>query len=414
MASSPHRGYLDSLPMAWSRERVGSIGQVVGGGTPSRAVTAFWGGDIPWITPGELEDSGAKRVARTRDAITAAGLAASGAVLLPAGALLVTTRATLGRRALAERPMATNQGFRSIVFDSNSSPDFYFHLTDRLKGEIARRASGTTFLEISGSQFADIQVPVPPLEEQKRIADVLDTLDDAIAASERTLAKERQLLFGLIDERVRAVVSDPRCVLRLGDLVDADPAAFIQTGPFGSQLHAWEYQAEGVPVFMPQDIVNGELKVATAAKVTPAKAASLARHILREGDVVVGRRGDLSRCADVGTDAAGGLCGSGSLLIRPSRGVTGQWLSMVYRHDFVQRQIAARAVGSTMMNLSAGLIRALRIPLPGPNERATIESSVAALTAQINSESRIGAKLRSLRAGIADDLLTGRVRTTVE
>jgi type I restriction enzyme S subunit len=294
-----------------------------------------------------------------------------------------------------------------------SDPRFLAHylLSDACAREARRVEVGSNYPAVNESDVRRFGVPCFPLFEQRRIAEILDRFDDAIAASERSLAKEHQLLLGLIDEGIRAAASDPHQVRRLGELVDADPAAFIQTGPFGSQLHAWEYQAGGVPVFMPQDIVDGELQVATAAKVTPQKAASLSRHILREGDVIVGRRGDLTRCATAGADSAGGLCGSGSLLIRPPRGVTGTWLAMVYRHDFVQRQIAARAVGSTMMNLSAGLIRALRVPLPGLNERATIERSVAALTSRIVSESSTRTKLRALRAGIADDLLTGRVQT---
>ena len=120
------------------------------------------------------------------------------------------------------------------------SPAFVKHTvtTDLVFRHAEANSIGTRMPRTSWSAVAEASVWLPPVAEQRRIAEILDTVDDTIAASERTLAKERLLLFGLIDERIRAVVAEPNQVRSLGELVDADPAAFIQTGPFGSQLHA--------------------------------------------------------------------------------------------------------------------------------------------------------------------------------
>jgi type I restriction enzyme S subunit len=147
-----------------------------------------------------------KYLVKTQETISKAGLARSGARLLPVNSLIVTTRATLGLVALTAVPTATNQGFKSIVFSSDADPTFYFHLFKLLKPEMERRASGTTFLEISGKQFSEILVPLPPIGEQRRIADILDAQDEEISATEQLLGKLKLQKLGLMVDLLDGVV----------------------------------------------------------------------------------------------------------------------------------------------------------------------------------------------------------------
>ena len=159
---STHEQALQRLPANWARTTIGDIASLHSGSTPSRNVPSYWGGDIPWVTPGELTDIRTKYLSETRDQITNAGLASCSAALVPRDSLLVTTRATLGSVALAAMPVTTNQGFRSVVFGPGAHPHFFYHLSSRLVREFTRRASGTTFLEISGREFAAVEVTLPP------------------------------------------------------------------------------------------------------------------------------------------------------------------------------------------------------------------------------------------------------------
>lgn len=195
-----YEAFLQQLPADWEQKEITQIGPVVGGGTPSRAVPSFWRGSIPWVTPGEVSGEAAKLLHDTNDHISASGLAGSGANLLPAGSLLVTTRATLGARVINAVPMATNQGFKSIVFKRPEEASYYFHLFEKVKPELVRRASGTTFLEISGTEFGAIKVPSPPPAEKLMIAQVLDTLDTAILQTEAIIEKLKQLKRGLLHD----------------------------------------------------------------------------------------------------------------------------------------------------------------------------------------------------------------------
>ena len=145
----------------WRECRLGDIGTVVGGGTPSRERADYWDGSIPWLTPGEITGNREKYVSETQDGISTLGLAASGAKLLSAGSLLMTSRASIGSCALAGKPMATNQGFTNLTPGTGIHPSFLFHLGLTLGREMTRRASGTTFLEISGGEFGRIAVRLP-------------------------------------------------------------------------------------------------------------------------------------------------------------------------------------------------------------------------------------------------------------
>ncbi|MYA16843.1 MAG: hypothetical protein F4Z28_08775 [Gammaproteobacteria bacterium] len=195
----------------WPQHELGQIGVVVGGGTPSRERTEYWGGPIPWLTPSELTKEHSKFVYETQDRMSELGLAASGARLLPVGSLLITSRASIGFCALAGVSMATNQGFKSLLPSDVVDPSYLYYVGQTLGREMTRRASGTTFLEISGSEFKRIEIPLPPLDEQRRIAGVLDTVDEVIRAHRRQLAKLRKLRGGLaadlLSGRVRTVVA---------------------------------------------------------------------------------------------------------------------------------------------------------------------------------------------------------------
>jgi|GEM_PF-292283 Restriction endonuclease S subunits len=432
-----YQRFLQNLPTDWDRKEIRRLGTVFGGGTPSRDVPSFWRGSIPWVTPGELSGNTTKCLHDTNEHISASGLAGSGANLLPVGSLMVTTRATLGARAINAVPMATNQGFKSIVFKDTADAEFYFHLFDKVQPELMRRASGTTFLEISAAEFSCIEVPSPKSSEKCLIAKVLDTLDIAIHEAEAIIAKLKAVKQGLLHDLLTGGI-DANGELRppqseaphlykqsplgwipkeweeisLGDIARRS-GGLLQTGPFGSQLHAHEYTVEGIPVVMPQDMVDGEVSAEQIARITERKASALARHRLKPNDVVFSRRGDLSRCVAIDERQAGWVCGTGCLLARlPASEVNAHWLALVYQQPVTQSQVMGRAVGSTMANLNTSILAAISIARPTVIEQNEIAERIASTSFRIHAEERTLQKLRLEKAGLMDDLLAGRVRVT--
>ena len=184
---------------SWKECKLGEVAEIIGGGTPSTSNNEFWNGNIPWLTPRDLTGYSKVYISHGERFITESGLKNSSAKLMPKGTVLLTSRAPIGYVVIAENEICTNQGFKSLVpnFEILNSEFLYYWLksnTDYLQ----QLGTGTTFAEISGSVVKNIDISLPPLEEQKAIAEVLSSLDDKIDLLHRqnqTLESLAQTLF---------------------------------------------------------------------------------------------------------------------------------------------------------------------------------------------------------------------------
>ena len=164
------------LPEGWEWCRLGDIGEIIGGGTPSTSIEEYWNGEISWITPADLSNHSDKYIAQGKRNITQLGLENSSATLIPKGGILFSTRAPIGYVVIADKPLSTNQGFKSLYPFIDISKEFIYYFLLAEKEKIKLFASGTTFQELSASAFSKILIPLPPLAEQHRIAQKVEQL----------------------------------------------------------------------------------------------------------------------------------------------------------------------------------------------------------------------------------------------
>lgn len=179
----------------WEEKKLEEIGNFIGGGTPNTAIQEYWDGGIPWYTPTEIKNGDLKSSNRT---ITEKGLKNSSAKLLPQGAILITTRATIGDVAISKKECTTNQGFQSLVVNDSESNLFWFYWIIRHKEELIKRASGSTFKEISKNEIINITSYSPKKQEQQKIADCLSSLDDLIEATAQKVDALKEHKKGLM------------------------------------------------------------------------------------------------------------------------------------------------------------------------------------------------------------------------
>lgn len=179
----------------WEEKKLEEIGNFIGGGTPNTAIQEYWDGGIPWYTPTEIKNGDLKSSNRT---ITEKGLKNSSAKLLPQGAILITTRATIGDVAISKKECTTNQGFQSLVVNDSESNLFWFYWIIRHKEELIKRASGSTFKEISKNEIINITSYSPKKQEQQKIADCLSSLDDLIEATTQKVDALKEHKKGLM------------------------------------------------------------------------------------------------------------------------------------------------------------------------------------------------------------------------
>lgn len=184
----------------WEMKRLGDVGELISGGTPKTSNPEYWGGDIKWCTPTDITRSKGKYLSETERSISEAGLADSGARLLPAGSLLICTRATIGELKIARIPLCTNQGFKSLICQDGISHEFMYYKLLTMKKDMIERAFGSTFLEISKANISAITLPIPPQAEQNAIAAILSDMDAELTALEARRDKALQLKQGMMQE----------------------------------------------------------------------------------------------------------------------------------------------------------------------------------------------------------------------
>jgi type I restriction enzyme S subunit len=426
---SRHDELIDALPDDWPVYPLSDVAdRIESGGTPSRAVPAYWGGEIPWVTPGELTNLGEKYLNQTRESISVQGLSGSGASLLPRDSLLVTTRATLGSVVLAGCALSTNQGFKCVIFHRSVDPSFYFHLFKLLVPELARRSSGTTFLEISGKQFGQIPVPVPPLTEQRRIAAILDTVDQAIRSTVRLIAKLEQVKQGLLlDLLTRGIdefghlrnpnphqFRDSACgqiptawrVSSLGELVD--PRRPIVYGIL-MPGKAWE---GGVPVVKVKDISNEIIQEDDLLLISPRIDAAYSRSRLQPGDLLFTIRGTVGRMAFVQTSLADANITQDTARIaitHANKRFVWYYLRMPVPIHFIE----LHTLGQAVRGINLQDVRRIPIALPPRVEQEPLTRPLVLADDRIRCERDRLVVLRATRQGLMEDLLTGRVRVNV-
>ncbi|MCA1688561.1 MAG: restriction endonuclease subunit S [Actinobacteria bacterium] len=193
-------------------------------------------------------------------------------------------------------------------------------------------------------------------------------------------------------------------VKRLGE------EATFRTGPFGSALHKSDYTTGGIPVINPMHIVDGQLAPTETMTIRESSAKQLSDFRLRAADIIVGRRGDMGRCAVVQEQQAGWLCGTGSLIIRCTRNVSPDFLQRVLSSPAAISAIEDSSVGSTMINLNQGVLGRLLIQLPSFSEQRAIAAALSDVDALIAALDKLIAKKSAVKTAAMQQLLTGKQR----
>jgi type I restriction enzyme S subunit len=176
----------------WRYEQIANVCQVISGGTPSRNMLEYFGGDIPWFTPTEIPKGKIEVVKDSEENLTELGLKKSSAKILPIGTVLLTSRATIGMIAIAGKQITTNQGFANFICDDLALNNWYLAYWLNSKVDLIKSlSSGTTFKEISKTTIRNLEIPLPPLEEQKQIAALFQSIETAM---EQVDGQEKNLL----------------------------------------------------------------------------------------------------------------------------------------------------------------------------------------------------------------------------
>lgn len=291
------------------------------------------------------------------------------------------------------------------------------------------QGSGLKHLQKKDFKKHELIIPVS-VDEQKRIADALSKMDDAIAQSDSMIEKYELIKTGLmqdlltfgIDENgnIRSEqthkfkdspigrIPEEWEVVLFGNLTNN--GCKMQTGPFGTQLHVYDYADSGVPMINPKDIQNNKIIDDDIIFVKNEKASDLAKYKATTGDLLVARKGDVKKLAVVDASHDGVLCGSDCILIKLPKILPASFFFLYYQTHNFMKEVVIQSVGTTLPTLKPAILRELHVPIVPFDEQNRIHSSINKIESLIDKEKGCKYKLESQRFGTISDLVTGNVR----
>lgn len=343
----------------WKYVKIGDICTVERGGSP-RPIDKFVTDDpngINWIKIGDTDDS--MYITRTAQKIIPEGMKKSRYV--QPGDFLLSNSMSFGRPYILKIDGCIHDGWL-VLRDNNGIFDkrflYYYLSSPSTYQKFKNMAVGGVVNNLNSEMVRGVTVPMPSMAEQLEIVAALDKVTELISLRKEQLAKLDQLVKARFIELFGDPVSNPHGF----DKVSLSELADIKIGPFGSLLHKEDYIEGGHALLNPSHIIDGKVSPDTKLTVSSQKYEELSVYHLRIGDVVMGRRGEMGRCAVVPCD--GYLCGTGSLLIRTKGEVTADYIQKIISFPSFKKTIENMAVGQTMPNLNVPIVSNFQIIKP--------------------------------------------------
>lgn len=287
------------------------------------------------------------------------------------GDLLFAWSASLGAFIWKGKDAWLNQHIFKVESKPFCSKKFLYYLLTKIVTELYSMTHGSGMVHITKGKFENTEVYLPPLAEQHRIVakieELFSSLDNAIESintAKEQLKVYRQAVLKWAFEYATQISS--RYLL-------SEISEKIQIGPFGSQLHKEDYIEGGVPLINPMHIKNGKIIKDDSYSITIEKRNSLPNYILKKGDIIMGRRGEMARCGLVSEKEEGWFCGTGSLFIRPKTAIVNSvFLFYQLSSEITRSFLEENAGGTTMANLNLKIVNGIPISLPSIDEQNRI------------------------------------------
>lgn len=413
----------NEVPEGWKATTLGATSNITGGSTPSTSNDEYWAdGDIPWATPSDITalPAGVFEIDCTKRQITKRALSESSLRLLPPGTVLMTSRATIGHPAIATRDITTNQGFANFLPCSEIHPAYLVQWIVFNRGVLEAKAGGSTFKEVSKTSLRSQDIILPPLSEQKKIAAILTSVDEAIAATEALVAQNRRVKQGVLKHLLTRGIGHTRFkqteigeipegweVKRLGSISERITS--------GSRGWASYYSDEGELFLRSQNIRNGCVDLTDRQHVTIPDGSEGVRTRVAPLDLLFTITGNGVGNVAIAPDDLGPCYVSQHIgLVRlKDRRLANLAVAYFSPSGPGNEQIAAAQYGQSKPGLSLDNLRSFLVPVPPATEAEKLAEAIS----DYGNAERLAIQSReakiALKSALMSDLLTGRKRVSL-
>ena len=386
----------------WVESPLEDVVSIVNGGTPSTKIKKFWEGSIVWITTTELTAFDGKKVVSSKRTITEDGLRSGAAKLVRAGTTLVGTTATIGTCAIADCELTFNQQISGLIpMDDNLDDAYLFYWVQHIKPILERLSAGTSFKRISTSTLRNVVINLPPLPEQKRIVDLISSVDSYIEALQQQLesAKNSKSAY------VNTIVSE---IFARGKKTKIAEIAEVKGGKRLPKGTPWSEEPTDHRYIRATDIKDGIILTENLVYVPDDVWPLISRYVVNQGDVVITIAGTIGQVGVIPTSLEGvNLTENAAKIVVNKKLVRSNYLSMLLGSNYYQQDIDSKTKKTTQPKLGLNMINSIEIPLPDLAEQDEIFSVVSQIDTLIARTNNLILETISLRTGLLSDLLRG-------
>ncbi len=406
----------------WPNVPVRRLFTVGRGATPTND-PINWGGPHVWLTPEDLSACDGRRVSRSRRNLSDHGLASCSASIAPPGSLILSARAPIGYVVETEVPATTNQGCMSLVPKEQVDPRFFRYQFSAIRPYLEALGQGATFVELGSESLRSLRVPCPPLDQQRRVADALDS---ETARIDRLISKKREMsrLLGL-----RLSSLQQNAVLGRGEMFP--PLVSTREPALPKLPEGWSpvrlrnvatdvtvgvvvtpaafYADQGLPFIRGYNVRPGLITQEDLARISPTDNSLHPKSVLRTGDVLVVRTGQAGAAAVVPDWAVGGNCVD-VLIVRCAALIRPKFLELVLNSELAARQVEMMSVGAIQSHFNVAALRNLMLPLPSLEDQDRVIEVIAKAKASISQMIRTTDRQVQLLMERRQALITERLR----
>jgi len=405
----------EALPREWSWRVLQDIGKIVTGNTPSTSEPAFWGGSIPFVTPTDLGQSAV--VSSTGRSLSNEG--AARARLLPPRSVLVTCIASIGKNALASTSCCTNQQINAVVCNESAWPEYIYYGLCYRTAELQRIAGATAVSIVSKGKFEQFGLPLPPLPEQRKIAAILSSVDEAIEGTQAVIDQLQVVKKAMMADLLTRGIPGRHKKFKITEIGEL-PEDW-EVVPVERWLRLLiDYRgksppkaASGIPLITAKNVREGFINADPREFISADSFdAWMTRGLPDPGDVLFTTEAPLGKVALVPKTKI--ALGQRLVTLCPQRDhLDPTYLMWVLMAPAFQDLLRSKATGSTVQGIKQSVFRTLPIPIPPLDEQVVIARVLLSVADQASAESACLDLLRTAKSALMAVLLTGEVRVRV-
>lgn len=392
------------IPADWECAAISGVARLESGHTPSKREPRYWGGQVPWVSLHDTDLLDGPEIDNTTHTITQEGLDNSSARLLPKGTVVFSRTATVGKCTILGRPMATSQDFANYVCGPTLHNRFLMHLFRGMGRIWHSLMAGSIHNTVYMPVFESLRIVLPPLQEQRAIAEALGDVDALLDGLDRLIAKKRDLKQAAMQQLLTGQTRLPGfgsswAIERLGAVARIVRGASPR--PIDSPV--WFDENSDVGWVRISDLPDSGMVLSDTEQRLSAAGIRSSRSVTK-GDLI------MSICASVGRPAitAIDVCIHDGFVVFENPQIEKRFLFYLLR--MLEPTWSRRGQTGSQMNLNTTLVKDTQVRLPRQAEQAAIADVLSDMDAELAALEARREKTKALKQAMMQELLTGRIR----